>query len=232
MTIALPLAPVSPAPVAPPAPWPAASRRALGRDSFARTGAKNADLVGVNSSRPTVPELQDLVRRAQANDPEAWETLYRVTYAGLLAYARRRLWGQAEADDAVSETFARACNRIVDFEWTGGGFTAWLYGILRNVVMETQRRSRRTSPLTPPDERVEDDSMEGLLLDEEATAVRAAFATLSADDQEVLELRVVGGLTADEVAVVVGKRSGAVRMAQSRALARLRTALEQVAADG
>lgn len=232
MTITLPLAPAAPAPVAPPAPWPTASRRAPGRDSIARTGAKNADLVEVNSSRPTVPELQDLVRRAQANDPEAWETLYRVTYAGLLAYARRRLWGPAEADDAVSETFARACNRIGDFEWTGGGFTAWLYGILRNVVMETQRRSRRTSPLMAPDERVEDDSMEGLLLDEEASAVRAAFATLSSDDQEVLELRVVGGLSADEVAVVVGKRSGAVRMAQSRALARLRTALEQVAADG
>ena len=232
MTITFPLRPAaSPAPPAP-AAWRTASRRAPTRDSFARAGARNADLVGVNSSRPSVSELQELVRRAQANDPDAWETLYRVTYPGLLAYARRRLWGQAEADDAVSETFARACNRINDFQWTGGGFTAWLYGILRNVVMETQRRSRRTSPLTAPDDRVEDDSVEGLLLDEEVTAVRAAFATLSSDDQEVLELRVVGELTADEVAVVVGKRSGAVRMAQSRALARLRTALEQVAADG
>jgi RNA polymerase sigma-70 factor (ECF subfamily) len=226
MTITLPLPPSSPAPPALLAPWRTARR------SVARPGAKNADLVGVNPSRPTVAELQELVRRAQANDPDAWETLYRVTYAGLLSYARRRLWGRAEADDAVSETFARACNRIGDFQWTGGGFTAWLYGILRNVVMETQRRSRRTSPLMAPDERVEDDSMDRLLLDEEATAVRAAFATLSPDDQEILELRVVGGLTADEVAVAVGKRSGAVRMAQSRALARLRTALEHVAADG
>ncbi len=232
MTITLPLPPSCPSPPVPVTPWRTTSRRAPARGSFARPGARNADLVDVNPSRPSVAELQELVRRAQASDPDAWETLYRATYAGLLAYARRRLWGRAEADDAVSETFARACNRIADFQWTGGGFTAWLYGILCNVVMETQRRSRRTSPLLPPDERVEDDSLEGLLLDEEATAVRAAFATLSSDDQEILELRVVGGLTADEVAVVVGKRSGAVRMAQSRALARLRTALEQVAADG
>ena len=232
MTITMPLPPALPAPPVPRTAWRTGSRRAREWGLIARRGARNADLVGVNPSRPTVAELQELVRRAQNNDPDAWETLYRVTYAGLLTYARRRLWGRAEADDAVSETFARACNRIGDFEWTGGGFTAWLYGILRNVVMETQRRSRRTSPLLAPEERVEDNALDGLLLDEEATAVRAAFATLSADDQEVLELRVVGGLTADEVAVTVGKRPGAVRMAQSRALARLRTALDQVAADG
>ncbi len=232
MTITLPFPPSCPAPPATPTSWRTAARRAPARGLTARPGAKNADLVSVNPSRPSVAELQELVRRAQANDPDAWETLYRVTYAGLLAYARRRLWGRAEADDAVSETFARACNRIADFQWTGGGFTAWLYGILRNVVMETQRRSRRTTPLMAPDERVEDESLEGLLLDEETAAVRAAFATLSPDDQEVLELRVVGGLTADEVAGVVGKRSGAVRMAQSRALVRLRAALDQVVADG
>ncbi len=219
MTIVLSLRPSLPAPPVP------------GTELTARCGAKNADLVGVNP-RPSVAELQELVRRAQAHEPDAWEALYRVTYPGLLGYARRRLWGRAEADDAVSETFARACNRMGDFEWTGGGFSAWLYGILRNVVMETQRRTHRTTTLLAPDERIEDVSLDGLLLDEEATAVRAAFATLSPDDQEVLELRVVGGLSADEVADVVGKRPGAVRMAQSRALARLRIALEQVAADG
>ena len=194
-------------------------------------GGRNRALVGSNARRLSTAELQQLVARAREADPDAWEALYRATYPDLLAYARRRLWGRTEADDAVSETFARACNGIANFEWTGGGFVAWLYGILRNVVLEAQRRDRRLHPLVPTDERVEDDSAEGLLLDEEAAAVRAAFATLSSDDQEVLELRVVGGLGSDEVATVVGKRAGAVRMAQSRALSRLRAALDQVTAD-
>jgi len=59
-----------------------------------------------------------------------------------------------------------------------------------------------------------------------------AFATLGPDDREILELRVVGGLDAEEVGLVVGKRAGAVRMAQSRALARLRAALDRVSAGG
>jgi RNA polymerase sigma-70 factor (ECF subfamily) len=67
-----------------------------------------------------------------------------------------------------------------------------------------------------------------VLRDERANDVRAAFSRLSSDDREVLELRVVGGLNADDVAVVLGKRAGAVRMAQSRPLARLRDELQEV----
>jgi RNA polymerase sigma-70 factor (ECF subfamily) len=175
----------------------------------------------------------ELVRRAKEDDDAAaWEALYRATYPGLLAYARRRLWGRTEADDAVSETFARAFRRMGDFEWTGGGFVAWLYGILRNVVLEAQRSNRRVSVAMTPDEREEDDALDAVILDEEAAAVRAAFASLSPFDQELLELRVIGDLGAEEVAAVIGKRPGAVRMAQSRALARLRAALGQVATGG
>jgi len=56
--------------------------------------------------------------------------------------------------------------------------------------------------------------------------MRAAFALLSADERELLELRVVGGLSAEEVAAALGKRAGAVRTAQYRALAHLRRILE------
>ena len=52
--------------------------------------------------------------------------------------------------------------------------------------------------------------------------MREAYTRLSDDDREVLDLRVVAGLSADEVAAVLGKQPGAVRMAQSRALERLR----------
>ena len=61
-----------------------------------------------------------------------------------------------------------------------------------------------------------------MLADEEAAELRSAVRLLSDEDQEVLELRVVGGLAAEEVAGVIGKSPGAVRMAQSRALSRLR----------
>ncbi len=200
--------------------------------AVARLGVTMIGVMGPNPPTPSTAELQALVERARNDDPDAWEALYRFSYAGLFAYARRRLWGLTEADDAVSETFARAFPRIRDFEWTGGGFNAWLFGILRNVVLEARRKDGRAALSTADGDRVDDNCVDGLLRDEEVAAVRAAFATLEPDDREILELRVVGGLGADDVGAVLGKRAGAVRMAQSRALGRLRTALDQVVAGG
>jgi len=188
--------------------------------------------MGPIPSEVSTAEVHALVDRARRHDPDAWEALYRHSYAGLLAYARRRLWGLTEADDAVSETFARAYLRIVDFEWTGGGFNAWLFGILRNVILEAHRIDRRADLVDGRPGQVDDDCLDLLIQGEEVEAVRAAFATLSPDDQEILELRVVGGLCAAEVGLVVGRGAGAVRMAQSRALARLRSAMEKVSAGG
>jgi RNA polymerase sigma-70 factor (ECF subfamily) len=57
--------------------------------------------------------------------------------------------------------------------------------------------------------------------------VRAAFAQLRPDEQELLELRVLGRLDSRETAALLGKKPGAVRMAQSRALERLRTLMQE-----
>src|SRR5262249_17560268 len=103
--------------------------------------------------------------------------------------------------------------------------------ILRNVVHDAQRAIRRRADA---DDEVDIPSLEPGPLDhilgaEEATALRAAFRRLSPSDQEVLELRVVAGLSSEEVAGVIGKRPGAVRMAQARALERLRELLMEAA---
>ncbi len=172
-------------------------------------------------------DLRALVQRAKERDPDAWEAIYRHVHPGLYSYARRRLASQEQTEDAVSETMTRAIDAADRFEWSGGGLSAWLFGILRNVVLETYRASGRT---TGPDPAVEaavgDDPLDAVLLSEEAAYVRRAFDSLAADDREVLELRVVAGLDANEVGAVLRKRPGAVRMAQSRALTRLRSLMD------
>lgn len=176
-------------------------------------------------------DLPQLVERARQQDPEAWEALYRRAHPRLLAYARRRLPTEDAARDAVNDCIARAVRSIGKFRGAGAGFDAWLYGILRHVVLDAQRAGRRR-PLSAgaempepvdvgprPDERV--------VADEEAARVRIAFERLAPADRELLELRVIGGLSSEEVGVVLGKRPGAVRMAQQRALDRLRVLLDE-----
>lgn len=166
--------------------------------------------------------------KARLGDASAWETLYRRLHPRLVAYAARRLDRDA-ARDAVSEAMARAVARIGRFTWEGGGFDAWIFGILRHVVLDARRSATLRASAGEPDDAPSGDlgPLDHLIGVERAASVRAAFRELAPADQEILELRVVAGLTSDEVAAVIGKRPGAVRMAQARALERLRALLEE-----
>lgn len=126
----------------------------------------------------------------------------------------------------MSETMTRAVASIDRFAWRGVSFEGWLFGIHRHVVVDTQRAAARKSfgdvtehPSTDPS------VLDTLVRDDDLSAVRTAFAQLDPYDREVLELRVVARLSAEDSAKVLGKRAGAVRMAQSRALERLRKLL-------
>jgi RNA polymerase sigma-70 factor (ECF subfamily) len=175
--------------------------------------------------------LDALVGAARSGDGDAWEALYRRAYPRLFAYARRRLASDDAARDAVSETMSRAVRSLGRYRAEGAGFDAWLSGIVRHVVMDAQRTGARRSArldgmVALPDVASSEDGPEERLLGSlEAASVRAAFARLSDADRELLELRVVLGLSSDEVAATLGKRPGAVRMAQARALDRLRSLL-------
>ncbi len=172
-------------------------------------------------------ELRSLVERAAKGDSDAWERIYRRAHPRLFAYARRRLPAD-NAEDAVSETMLRAINRIDSFTWRGAGFDAWLYGILRHVVLETYRRNGHDRQAhEAPVEHVPG-PLDGIVESERRQQVRAAFDRLPPEDRELLELRVVVGLSAADVGAVLGRRPGSVRMAQSRALGRLRSAYREL----
>lgn len=175
-------------------------------------------------------QLRATVDRAREFDPDAWEALYRRLYPRLHAYARRRL-APPHCEDAVSEVFARAMDAIERFRWRGGGFDGWVFGILRNVVLEHYRSGLPSG--APADGNTDDTAsdesgpLERVVAQEQAAEVREAFGRLGSQDRELLELRVIGELDAKAVGAVVGKRPGAVRMAQARALERLGELLEE-----
>lgn len=157
----------------------------------------------------------------------AWERLYRNVYPRLFAYATARA-GSGFAEDLVNETMARAVTGIRKFKWDGGGFDAWLFGILRRVCLEHHRKNRTGGKNRALDLWV-DYAEPGEALEQaaEEEALRQAFATLGDSDRDILALRLISGLSADEVAKLVGKTAGAVRTAQSRALASLRSLVRQ-----
>ncbi len=167
----------------------------------------------------------DEVDRLRAGDASAWEALFRRVYPKMISYAERRLGPGEPARDAVSEAVTRAVAGVDRLAEAAATPDAWFIGILAHVVMDEHRRNYRRRDVKQTRVVEEEQPMEQLLLDEEHTAVRVAFDRLPDRDRDVLELRVIAGLSADDVGRALDMRPGAVRTAQGRALGRLRALL-------
>jgi RNA polymerase sigma-70 factor, ECF subfamily len=185
--------------------------------------------------RPAIEpqEARRLVDAAAIGDDAAWEAPYRALYPRLRVFFVRRI-GAEQADDAIGETMMRAVASIDRFQWTDAGFDGWVFGIARHVAVDHHRgqdRVRRYHHIsrmfsgsktdgTPPVD-------QELVIGDDQTLIRGLFAKLTPAEQEVLELRVIAGLSAEQVGELLGHRAGAVRTAQSRALAHLRELMAQ-----
>jgi RNA polymerase sigma-70 factor (ECF subfamily) len=162
------------------------------------------------------------VVKATAGDQDAWEILYLRVYPRLLAYTPRRLETE-QTHDAVAETMVRAVGGTHRFDSTAGRRYGWLFGILRHVALDAYRlRAKQERQPHTREQAPDQGPLEQVLADQDAIEMRAAFAQLEPADGELLELRVVAGLSSDDVASILGKRAGTVRMTQARPLKRLR----------
>ena len=173
-----------------------------------------------------VPPLDDAaVSAARGGDPSSWEAAYLAYGGALMGYLMLRLDNRDDAGEALSETFARAIDKSSSFRGDAYAFRAWLFRIARNVSTDQYRHRARlvVVPDQPDSADTPQPSGEDLaILHEDVAEVRRGFGRLSQSDQEVLWLRVCSGLSAADAGAVLGKKAGAVRMQQLRALEALR----------
>jgi RNA polymerase sigma-70 factor, ECF subfamily len=174
-------------------------------------------------------DLEKLVDGARRGENDSLAAVFDHFYDGVYRFAYVRLGSVADAEEAAGETFTQMVRSIRKFKWQGSTFAAWLFRIARNVVAdEHRRRSRRGEDLhTDVDHRaVSPGADEQVVAREEAAELRAMLGTLPAEQRQVLELRFAAGLGTEEIAQVMDKSAGAVRIQQMRALSSLRRGME------
>lgn len=179
-------------------------------------------------------DSQQLLQAARQGDASAVATLFRAINPGLATYVRRR--APEVADDLVAETWAAAAEHLGDLPGDLDGLRAWLFTVARRRIADHYRRLSRTFDALPslreatagldaergavePFPDLADGVVAALSSDE---ALSRLVRTLSGDQAEVVLLRVVGGLEPAQVAEVMGRKVGWVRVMQHRALERLR----------
>jgi RNA polymerase sigma factor (sigma-70 family) len=174
--------------------------------------------------------FERLLAAARTGDESAWRELYLRIAPAVLGYLRAR--GAPDPDDLAGEVLLQVVRDLSGFDGSESGFRAWVFTIAHHRLLDDRRRRARRPEDPVPDPTGHGDEAAGDV-EQEALAwlglerVAHMLGALSPDQRDVLLLRIVGELSVDQVAIVVGKRPGAVKQLQRRGLAAIRRRLER-----
>ena len=165
-------------------------------------------------------ELDEALARASAGDAAGFRHLWRALQPPLLRFLR--VIGCEDPEDVASETWLQVVRDLPRFSGAQEDFRRWLFTIGRHRAIDAARaRSRR--PATPVStgleiladhQLVEDQVLDGMSVRKAITML----AGLSQDQAEAVALRIIAGLDTPDVARILGKSAGAVRVALHRGL--------------
>lgn len=172
-------------------------------------------------------DFDTLLAAARRNEGRSREELYRRFAPGVAAYVRRQ--GLDDPAGTTNDVFVRVLTHLDTFDGDARSFRSWLFVIAHSLVVDERRRKRRLDAYAGATGilretvagDVEEEAVEAL----SGSDVDRLLAGLSADQRDVLLLRVVADLPVERVADILGKQPGAIRALQHRALATLRRQL-------
>jgi RNA polymerase sigma-70 factor (ECF subfamily) len=172
-----------------------------------------------------IDDFERVLRAAAAGEEWAAAILFDALQPSLLRYLR---WQEpGAADDLAGETWLAVAERIGAFTGDEAALRAWVFSVARRRLADHRRRGarRRTQPVAPLDLNWVPGGEDPAALVLETLSAQQVIdhlvAALSPEQAEVLVLRVVAHLSVEDVAQMLGKRPGTVRVIQHRALRRL-----------
>ena len=181
--------------------------------------------------RSPIASEEELIRRAVQGDAEAFGELYVRHLDRMYRYILFRVGNEMEAEDLTEQVFLRAWTAMEGYRDEGYPFSSWIYRIAHNLVVDYYRDDEEMAgPLESvsfvlPEEAPGPEEL--LIRKAEVVCLREAVARLPEQQQQLIVLRFVQGLSHAQVAEIMDKREIAVRVMQHRALATLNRFLEE-----
>jgi RNA polymerase sigma-70 factor, ECF subfamily len=175
------------------------------------------------------PSFPAVLAAAQGGDEQAFAVLWRDLQPAVLRYLR--MAAPVAAEDLAADTWISVIRGLARFRGDEQNLRTWVFTAARHRAMDWHRQAVRRPVASLPVELLAalaapDDPAAAVLEAQSTQAALALLAELPPDQAEVVALRVLGGLGVAEVAQIVGKRPGAVRVLAHRGLRRLARRLE------
>ena len=170
---------------------------------------------------------KSLVSRAQKGDEEAFAQLYEEYFTKIYRYVIVRMGNEMEAEDITQQVFLKALQSIGSFKWKGSPFSAWLYRIAHNQVVDYLRKTKRRITVSVDEVTLVDESDPQADVEKkfDLKQLSGAIRHLTEAQQTVISLRFTSELSTAEVARIMGKKEGAIKALQHSAIVSLRKAL-------
>ena len=179
------------------------------------------DSAGATQLPESASQEIELIRQATSGDANAFAGLYDAYVDEVYRFVLHRVGNKQTAEDLTSQVFLKAWDNLGRYTMRGLPFGAWLFRIARNTVIDHYRTNKDVLPLeaeamTKPDPKANVAKEVERRLEREW--LQTVLQHLTEDQREVLTLKFINGLKTGEVAKIMGKRQGAIRALQMRAL--------------
>jgi len=185
--------------------------------------------VNQNRSEGQTSDEAMLVQRAIGHDAEAFGRLYDMHVDRVYRHIYYRVGNEADAEDLTQQVFLKAWQAIDRYRKTASPFIAWLMTVSHNLVVDFYRTKKDKAYLEA--EALANDSTSSPERAAEASfeqqRLRRAILQLGGDEQQVVILRFMEGFEFAEIAPILKKKEGNVRVILHRALVKLRNILEK-----
>ncbi len=176
---------------------------------------------------------QDFIEKAKAGDSAAFGHLYDHYIKQIYRFIALKVGTKETAQDLTHEVFMSAWQKLPNFKSQGFPFSSWLYTIARNKVID-HYRTKKSHVSIDDDGVIESDLLQSNVRTDELfdlqlsiTKVHEALGQLTGEQREVITMRFVSDLSPAEIAQILNKREGTVRIIQYRAIQKLKKILEE-----
>jgi len=162
-------------------------------------------------------------KAAAAGDRDAFGKLYDTYIKEIYRFVYYKTHQRETAEDITADIFVKALHKVETFDTTKGTFRTWLYTIARSTVIDFYRVKKYDTAITDawdiPDE---SDTTKKIHARVDMAAIRPYMAQLSADQRDILMLRLWEEKSYKEIATILGKSEASCKMAFSRSIKTLR----------
>jgi RNA polymerase sigma-70 factor, ECF subfamily len=179
-------------------------------------------------------EIEELVSLAQKGDSDAFASIYDTFVNSIYRYIYFRV-PKADAEDLTEQVFLKAWEKIKQYKPAQKGFSAWIFRIAHNLVVDTYRfkKDKEFVELSPnvPEYRREHNPIKMTENSLHSDKLKIALSKLKKNYKQIVILKFINELSNEEIAKILNKSEGSVRILQFRALKALKYELTEIGLD-